>query len=80
MVDQLRAEGFQVIVLHGDNNNGLIGMRSVEIPRKKAIKVIACARFFDPDCFYIIDDVRAVSRIIAPLPPSVGWRMIAKKY
>lgn len=76
---QLRTMGFQVAAFHGDNNSGPIDMLFIEAPRRKTAKITASARACDPDCFYIIDDVREVSQEMAALYQPTGWRAIVKK-
>jgi hypothetical protein len=54
-------------------------MLFIEIPRRKTSDITLFVREIDPECFYIIDDVRTVSQGLLPFHQPTGWRAVLKK-
>ena len=73
VANDLRAQGFHVTSFYGENDDGPIEMLFVETPRKRAKLVIAHARSLDPECAYIVEDVRAVSSTAQSQVQPAGW-------
>lgn len=57
----LRAEGFRVTEFEGRGRDGPVEMLFIETKRREVPSVIRRARAMDPECFYIVDDVRVAS-------------------
>jgi uncharacterized protein YebE (UPF0316 family) len=79
IVAQLRSEGYRVTSFEGEGRDGAIHMLFIEIPRRKTPDILAFVRQIDPNCFYIVDDVRLVSLASITLHEPTGWRAILKK-
>jgi uncharacterized protein YebE (UPF0316 family) len=76
---QLRSEGFRVTKFVGEEGDGPVDMLFIESPRKKTSDITLFVREVDSTCFYIVDDVRAVSHAAIALHQPTGWRAIVKK-
>lgn len=61
LVRTLRAEGHRITEFDGRGRDGPVKMLFIETRRRDVPAVIRRARSMDPECFYIIDDVRAAS-------------------
>lgn len=61
MAARLRGHGYGVTIIEGRGKEGIVNLLYVEAPRKHVIDATRLCRAMDPDCFYVIDDVRAVS-------------------
>lgn len=57
----LRAEGYPVTELKGRGRDGEVAVLYIEVPRRQAKTLTARARAADPECFYVIHDVRTSS-------------------
>jgi len=57
----LRGEGYGVTEFDGRGKNGHVTMLFIETRRKTAMDVARRARGLDPECYLIIDDIRATS-------------------
>lgn len=74
----LRERGYRVTEFEGRGRDGPVEMLFLETRRKLVPGVIAAAREVDPDCFYIVDDVRMASARFMEQQPG-GWRSIIKR-
>jgi len=71
----LRDKGYAVTEFHGKGRDGDIAALYVQIPRRRAMRVIADARDADDDCFYLVHDIRLARHAPAHTPgviPSAG--------
>jgi uncharacterized protein YebE (UPF0316 family) len=79
MAIRFRGEGFGVTSFDGTGRDGPIQLLFIQAPRRKTARIAALAREFDSQCFYVVDDVRAIH----PLRPSpqlfTGWRAVMKR-
>ncbi len=57
----LRAEGFRVTEFVGRGRDGEVQALFVEAPRRLSKRLTQMARQMDPECFYIVNDVRTAS-------------------
>jgi uncharacterized protein YebE (UPF0316 family) len=74
----LRERGFRVTEFDGRGRDGPVEMLFIETPRKTVPKALGMARDIDPDCFYVVDDVRVASgRYMEQQPGS--WRSVLKR-
>jgi len=79
MVTSLRQAGFVVTVFEGSGREGPISMLFLEAPRRGARRALDIITPIDPDCFYIIDDVRFSSGKRGRFHRATGWRAIGKR-
>lgn len=61
---RLRGHGYRVTVFDGRGRDGPVWLLYIEATRKKIKDVARLARSMDPTCFYVIEDVRAVSTVV----------------
>jgi uncharacterized protein YebE (UPF0316 family) len=66
---RLRGHGYRVTVFDGRGRDGPVWLLYIEATRKKIKDVARLARSMDPTCFYVIEDVRAVSSVAHPDSP-----------
>jgi len=57
---RLRELGFRVTQFEGRGRDGRIDLLFVQVPRRQASEVFDIARLRDPQCFCVIDDIRAI--------------------
>lgn len=75
----LRRSGFAAIELDGRGAAGPVVLLFVEVLRRNAMQVIQLARDVDPECQYVLDDVRLTSAARSRLYEPTGWRAIFKR-
>jgi len=73
---RLRAAGFGVVEIDGRGEAGPLALLFVEVSRRNAMQAIARAREADPECQYILDDVRLTSTVRSHLHEPTGWRAV----
>lgn len=79
MVDDLREAGFRVTCFPGEGRSGPVNLLFIEVKRKDVARLVRRAGELDPECFYLVDDIRSSARP-ALLPTSAtGWRAVFKK-
>jgi len=71
LAGSLRHQGFRVTVFHGMGRDGPVHMLYLESERRRVPSIINESRRLDPQCFYVVDDVRIASSVDAP--PRRGW-------
>lgn len=71
LADALRHQGFRVTLFHGMGRDGPVHMLYLESERRRVPSIINESRRLDPQCFYVVDDVRIASSVDAP--PRRGW-------
>jgi len=62
LAEQLRNEGYRVTQFVGAGRDGRVDLLFIQVARRNALEVFRLARRFDPACFCVIDDVRAVEQ------------------
>jgi len=78
VVHALREKGHHVTEFSGMGRDGPVQMLFIKTRRREAPVVIRQARAIDPECFYIVDDVRLASARSAER--QIGaWRSILKR-
>ncbi|MBW7907112.1 MAG: DUF5698 domain-containing protein [Phycisphaerae bacterium] len=60
----LREQGWRVTEFEGAGRDGPVFLLFVQAPRRDVPRTIERARQLDPNCYYVVDDVRAVSTIL----------------
>ncbi|MEM6335260.1 MAG: DUF5698 domain-containing protein [Bacteroidota bacterium] len=78
VVTALRAEGFGVTKLAGEGLEGPVDLLLIQLPRRRSKKATDIARTVDPECYYVVDEVTAVSPS-ALAGKERGWRGILKR-
>lgn len=71
LADELRMQGFRVTLFHGMGRDGPVHMLYVETERRRIPGILNEARRLDPQCFYVVDDVRIASSVGDP--PRRRW-------
>jgi uncharacterized protein YebE (UPF0316 family) len=79
MMDGLRTDGFRVTTFPGEGRSGPVNLLFIETRRKDVSRVIRRAGELDPECFYLVDDIRHSARPAALPTPPTGWRAVFKK-
>ncbi len=79
LATRLRAAGFRVTQFEGCGRDGLVHLLLIELPRRDTPRLLQLASDCDPQCFYIIDDVRLAANAAVLRQRSTGWRGIFKK-
>jgi uncharacterized protein YebE (UPF0316 family) len=79
LAQALRDVGYMVTVFDGHGRDGPVQELFIEVERRQAPKVIAEALELDPQCYYIVDDVRHTSSATLRQRATVGWRGMLKK-
>lgn len=79
MTAELRQQGFVVTVFEGSGREGPISMLFLETSRRGIRRALEVITALDPDCFYIIDDVRLSSGRRGRFQRATGWRAIGKR-
>jgi len=75
----LRTQGLNVAAFGIEDANGPLQLLFVESHRKDTKDLAQLARELDPECVYLINDIRTFSRPLMMTPPPTGWRSILKK-
>ncbi|HTK76835.1 MAG TPA: DUF5698 domain-containing protein [Gemmataceae bacterium] len=66
----LRSLGYRLTEFEGRGRDGDVAALYIEVPRRKAMKLVADARELDADCFYLVHDVRFARRSARPGSPT----------
>lgn len=61
IADAIRQAGFGATVFDGRGKDGPVELVYIEVPRREVKRVAAMVREVDPNCFYVIDDIREAS-------------------
>lgn len=69
---RLRGHGYRVTVFDGRGRDGPVWLLYIEATRKRIKDVARLARSMDPTCFYVIEDVRAVSAVTPGMTPTAN--------
>jgi len=75
----LRTQGFNVASLGIEDADGPLQLLFIESHRKDTTNIAQLARRLDPECVYLINDIRTFSHPLTMTPPPTGWRSILKK-
>ncbi len=79
VVSGLRGKGFVVTQFEGTGKEGPISMLFLETQRRNVAQIVQFITSEDPDCFYIIDNVKLSSGKRVRYYTPTGWRAIFKK-
>jgi uncharacterized protein YebE (UPF0316 family) len=79
IAESLRAQGLRVTEIDGRGKQGPVELLFIEVPRKRAMEVALKARELDPECYYVVDDIRMTSAAMVRYHSPTGWRAIFKK-
>lgn len=63
LADELRRQGFRVTLFHGLGRDGPVHMLYAETERRRTKMLLRSSRQVDPQCFYVVDDVRLASSV-----------------
>lgn len=76
---QLRSEGYVVTIFEGSGREGRIHMLFMEATRRGMRRAIDLVTAEDPECFYVLDDVRLSSARPRRLPTGLASRFMSKR-
>jgi len=79
MADALRSLGFRVTSFDGHGRGGPVRLLFIETKRRDVPRILASASSVDPECFYLVDDIRLASYPTMLHPMPTGWRAILKR-
>ncbi|MCC6572969.1 MAG: DUF2179 domain-containing protein [Planctomycetes bacterium] len=68
VADGLRSRGFRVTSFEGKGRDGRVDLLFIQVHRREAVAAAVAARVLDPDCFYVVDDVRFASAVKRSTP------------
>lgn len=77
IADALRDRGYRVTIFDGRGRDGPVEQLFIQTERKRVIDLCSHARELDPNCFYVIDDIREASAALTTQQRSF-WRNITK--
>jgi uncharacterized protein YebE (UPF0316 family) len=60
----LRTEGYRVTEFVGRGRDGPVGMLFIETRRRDIRELLGLARRLDPECYYVVDDIRTASSMV----------------
>lgn len=72
----LRADGRSVTEFEGRGHAGPVSLLFIQVRRREAQTVAMKARKLDPNCFYVIDDVRLSSSVVGAASAEVKEHVI----
>ena len=76
---ELRGMGYVVTQFEGVGKEGPISLIFLQAPRRGMRPVIEHVIKADPECFYIVDDIRLSSGRKVRFNPPTGWRALFRK-
>jgi len=76
---RLRGAGYSVVEMEGRGDTGPLALLFVPVERRRAMGAIALSRHVDPECQYVLDDVRLSSALGSRLHEPTGWRAVFKR-
>ncbi len=76
---RLRAEGWAVTVFSGQGRDGPVSILFAQVSRREVVRVADVARSVDPDCYYVVDDVRLASTVVTQPDRQTGRRIIVNR-
>jgi uncharacterized protein YebE (UPF0316 family) len=79
LADTLWAEGIPATVFEGEGRDRAVYELFISTARRQVSHVTRRARDLDPDCFYVIEDIRTSSTAQPLMRQPTGWRAILKK-
>ncbi len=79
VADTLWAEGIPATVFEGEGRDDAVYELFIATPRRHVPRVTRRARDLDPECFYVVEDVRRASTVPRIARELTGWRAILKK-
>jgi uncharacterized protein YebE (UPF0316 family) len=79
LVAELRGMGYVVTQFEGAGKEGPISMLFLQTPRRRVRPAIEAVLRADPECFYIVDDIRLSSGRKVRFQPPTGWRALLRK-
>ncbi len=79
LVKELRGQGYVVTQFDGTGKQGPISMIFLQAARRKMRPVIEHVIRADPECFYIVDDIRLSSGRKVRFNAPTGWRALFRK-
>ncbi len=79
MAGLMRSLGYRVTEIDGRGRQGPVELLFIEVKRRQAMDVAEIAREIDPECYFIVDDIRMTSAAYVRNFQPTGWRSIIKK-
>ncbi len=80
MAERLRQTGQAVTIFKGEGMQGPVSELYIASRRRQLKRLLQIINEEDPECFYITEQARDMSKILTPVcTPLTGWRSIFKK-
>jgi uncharacterized protein YebE (UPF0316 family) len=79
MARSLREKGYRLTEFAGRGRDGIVPMLMVVVQRQETLDLVAEIRSVDPDCYYILEDIRQDNAVRGRLHDPTGWRQVMKK-
>jgi len=77
--DALRDEGFRVTSFEGRGRGGPVELVFIETKRRETPRLLKEVARLDPECFYLVNDIRMAAYPAMVQPAPSGWRAILKR-
>ncbi len=68
VAEGLRGRGYRVTQIDGKGRDGPVGLLFIQVPRRSAAEAAVAARELDPECYYVVDDIRFASAAKRSMP------------
>lgn len=75
----LRNFHLRVTEFEGRGRDGPVTMLLLVVKRQESSLAVQMIRELDPDCFYLLEDIRFASKLARQFHTATGWRAILKK-
>lgn len=75
----VRNAGLKVVQFQGESTTGKTELLYIEARGRKTDEVLAIIRRIDPECFYVVEDVRASATPLGTSVPRTGWLATMKR-
>lgn len=69
----IRGAGFRVAEFAGRSGSGPLELIYVEVPQRQTNVVLKIVTRIDPECFYVVEEVRASTTALGTNVPRTGW-------
>jgi uncharacterized protein YebE (UPF0316 family) len=79
LADSVRELGFRVTSFDGEGRGGHVHLLFIETPRRDTPRLLRHAARADPECYYLVDDIRLAAHPAAVFQNPTGWRAVLKK-
>jgi uncharacterized protein YebE (UPF0316 family) len=75
----LREAGFRVTVFDGHGRDGPVYLLFIQTRRRDMGKVVSQAEAIDPECYYVVDDIRVASSTVMRSSTALAMRALMQR-